>query len=204
MESRDQFPSFQHSLIPISKKKKNNNNNNQRRFSDEQIKQLESIFESETKLEPKKKIQLARELGLQPKQVAIWFQNRRARWKSKQIEQDFKNLRAEYDNLVSQFDSLKQEKDSLVLQLQRLKDLLLSKTNEMKKDKRLDEKEEEEENKYRNIDSKNKTETRFEDRGVLMATTSNYIEDLGQQGYENLDSLSLENWYNRQWLSFWS
>uniref|UniRef100_A0A803R1G5 Homeobox-leucine zipper protein n=1 Tax=Cannabis sativa TaxID=3483 RepID=A0A803R1G5_CANSA len=117
MESRDQFPSFQHSLIPISKKKKNNNNNNQRRFSDEQIKQLESIFESETKLEPKKKIQLARELGLQPKQVAIWFQNRRARWKSKQIEQDFKNLRAEYDNLVSQFDSLKQEKDSLVLQV---------------------------------------------------------------------------------------
>ncbi|KAF4350397.1 hypothetical protein G4B88_030915 [Cannabis sativa] len=66
----------------------------------------------------------------------------------------------------------------------------------MKKDKRLDEKEEEE-NKYRNTNSKNEAETRFEDRGVLMATTSNYIEDLEQQGYENLDSLSLENWQKK-------
>ena len=99
------------------RKKNKNKNNNQRRFSDEQIKLLESIFESETKLEPRKKIQLARELGLQPRQVAIWFQNRRARWKSKQVEQDFRSLRAEYDSLVSQFESLKEEKESLILQV---------------------------------------------------------------------------------------
>ncbi|MED6170981.1 hypothetical protein PIB30_036338 [Stylosanthes scabra] len=58
---------------------------NKRRFSDEQIRLLECIFESESKLEPRKKIQ--------PRQVAIWFQNRRARWKSKRIEQEYRKLK---------------------------------------------------------------------------------------------------------------
>ncbi|KAJ4835908.1 hypothetical protein Tsubulata_006172 [Turnera subulata] len=106
------------------KMKKSISNNNNRRFSDEQIKLLESIFESESKLEPRKKMQVARELGLQPRQVAIWFQNRRARWKSKQIEKDYKTLRANYDNLVSCFESLKNEKQSLLAQLQKLSEMM--------------------------------------------------------------------------------
>ncbi|KAF5442668.1 hypothetical protein F2P56_035301 [Juglans regia] len=97
---------------------------NKKRFSDEQIKSLESIFESDTRLEPRKKVQLARELGLQPRQVAIWFQNRRARWKSKYIEQEYRTLRDNYENLASQFESLKKEKQSLLIQLQNLGDLL--------------------------------------------------------------------------------
>ena len=102
---------------PQTPRKKKNKMKNKRRFSDEQIRLLESIFESETKLEPRKKLQLARELDLQPRQVAIWFQNRRARWKSKQIEQDYRTLMANYDNLASRFESLKKEKQSLVLQV---------------------------------------------------------------------------------------
>ncbi|XP_042504741.1 homeobox-leucine zipper protein ATHB-7-like, partial [Macadamia integrifolia] len=97
---------------------------NKRRFSDEQIKSLETIFESESKLEPWKKLQLARELELQPRQVAIWFQNRRARWKSKQLEHDYSILRSNYDSLASQFESLKKEKQSLLVQLQKLSQLL--------------------------------------------------------------------------------
>lgn len=93
-------------------------NKNKRRFSDEQIRLLESIFESEsTKLEPRKKMQLATELGLQPRQVAIWFQNKRARWKSKQIEHDYAKLRANYDSLASGFESLIKEKESLLLEV---------------------------------------------------------------------------------------
>ncbi|XVE58297.1 hypothetical protein DITRI_Ditri04bG0158900 [Diplodiscus trichospermus] len=109
---------------PQTPRKKKNKMKNKRRFSDEQIRLLESIFESETKLEPRKKLLLARELGLQPRQVAIWFQNRRARWKSKQIEQDYRTLRANYDNLASRFESLKKEKQSLILQMQKLSELL--------------------------------------------------------------------------------
>ncbi|XP_004307928.1 PREDICTED: homeobox-leucine zipper protein ATHB-12-like [Fragaria vesca subsp. vesca] len=107
-----------------AKRKKNNKSQNSRRFSDEQIKLLESIFEADSKLEPRRKVQVARELGLQPRQVAIWFQNRRARWKSKQIEQDFRTLRNEYDLLASKFESLKEEKQSLLIQLEKLNDLM--------------------------------------------------------------------------------
>ncbi|KAK2995888.1 hypothetical protein RJ640_028296 [Escallonia rubra] len=108
-------------LAAPRKKKKNNNN---RRFTDEQLRSLESMFKLETKLEPRKKLQLARELGLQPRQVAIWFQNRRARWKSKQIEQEYRVLKANYDKLNSQFESLKKEKQTLLVQLQKLNDRL--------------------------------------------------------------------------------
>ncbi|ESQ43884.1 hypothetical protein EUTSA_v10006221mg [Eutrema salsugineum] len=101
-------------------KKKMKKSNNQKRFSEEQIKSLEVIFESETRLEPRKKVQLAQELGLQPRQVAIWFQNKRARWKSKQLEKEYSILRANYNNLASQFEIMKKEKQALVSELQRL------------------------------------------------------------------------------------
>lgn len=97
----------------IRKKK----NRNTRRFSDEQIKSLESMFETESRLEPRKKLQLARELGLQPRQVAIWFQNKRARWKSKQLERDYSILRNNYNNLASRFEALKKEKQALLIQV---------------------------------------------------------------------------------------
>ncbi|KAK8587270.1 hypothetical protein V6N13_086264 [Hibiscus sabdariffa] len=93
---------------------------NKQRFSDEQIRLMESIFESETRLEARKKLQVARELGLQPQQVAIWFKNRRARLKSKQMEKDYMRLRDKYDNLASRFESLKKEKQCLISQMEKL------------------------------------------------------------------------------------
>ncbi|CAA7044346.1 unnamed protein product [Microthlaspi erraticum] len=108
----------------MSMKKMKKSKNNQRRFSDEQIKSLEMMFESETRLEPRKKVQLARELGLHPRQVAIWFQNKRARWKSKQLETEFNFLRQNYDDLASQFESLKKDKQALVSELQKLKEAI--------------------------------------------------------------------------------
>jgi homeobox-leucine zipper protein len=79
----------------------------------EQVKTLEKNFELGNKLEPERKMQLARALGLQPRQIAIWFQNRRARWKTKQLEID-------YDLLKRQFDAVKAENNALQTQNQRL------------------------------------------------------------------------------------
>ncbi|KAM3368976.1 hypothetical protein ACQJBY_017093 [Aegilops geniculata] len=96
-----------------------------RRFTEEQIRSLESMFHAHhAKLEPREKAELARELGLQPRQVAIWFQNKRARWRSKQLEHDFAALRADYEALHSRVESLKQEKLALAAQLHELSERL--------------------------------------------------------------------------------
>ncbi|KAJ8574331.1 hypothetical protein K7X08_026136 [Anisodus acutangulus] len=84
-----------------------------RRLNMEQVRTLEKNFELGDKLKPERKIQLARVLGLQPRQVAIWFQNRRARWKTKQLEKD-------YDVLKGEFDAIKAENDALLAQNQEL------------------------------------------------------------------------------------
>ncbi|KAI3467374.1 hypothetical protein Pfo_024037 [Paulownia fortunei] len=95
-----------------------------RRLNIEQVKTLEKNFELGNKLEPERKMQLARALGLQPRQIAIWFQNRRARWKTKQLEKD-------YDLLKRQFEAVKAENDALQAQNQKLHaEILALKTRE--------------------------------------------------------------------------
>ncbi|KAL3733105.1 hypothetical protein ACJRO7_022602 [Eucalyptus globulus] len=101
-----------------------------RRLSANQVKALEKNFEIENKLEPERKARLAEELSLQPRQVAIWFQNRRARWKTKQLERDYGFLKASYDSLKLDFDSLEQEKESLAAELTELKVKLRRETSE--------------------------------------------------------------------------
>ncbi|XAR70096.1 hypothetical protein NMG60_11026848 [Bertholletia excelsa] len=95
----------------------------QRRFTDEQIRFLESMYKTEPRPELQIKHQLADKLGLHPRQVAIWFQNKRARSKSKLMERDYKMLKNSYDKLASKLDLLKEENQSLLLQLKRLKNL---------------------------------------------------------------------------------
>lgn len=95
-----------------------------RRLSVDQVQYLEKSFEEENKLEPERKIQLAKELNLQPRQVAIWFQNRRARCKTKQLEKDYNILNSSYDKLKSEFDCLQKHNDKLKHEVQMLKEKL--------------------------------------------------------------------------------
>ena len=94
-----------------------------RRLSSEQVQFLEKSFEVENKLEPDRKVQLAKELGLQPRQVAIWFQNRRARFKTKQLEKDYGTLKASFDSLKDDYDNLLQENDKLKEEVKKSKKL---------------------------------------------------------------------------------
>uniref|UniRef100_A0A0D3BDK5 Homeobox domain-containing protein n=1 Tax=Brassica oleracea var. oleracea TaxID=109376 RepID=A0A0D3BDK5_BRAOL len=80
-----------------------------------QVRALEKIFELGNKLEPERKMQLGKALGLQPRQIANWFQNRKARLKTKQLERD-------YDTLKKQFDVLKSDNDSLLAHNKKLHD----------------------------------------------------------------------------------
>lgn len=84
-----------------------------RRLTADQVQFLEKSFDLENKLEPERKILLAKDLGLQPRQVAIWFQNRRARWKTKQLEKDYDVLQANYTSLKADCDSLSKVNDKL-------------------------------------------------------------------------------------------
>lgn len=84
-----------------------------RRLTVDQVQFLERNFELENKLEPERKVQLAKELGLQPRQVAIWFQNRRARFKTKQLEKEYDSLKASCNKLKADYDSLLKENENL-------------------------------------------------------------------------------------------
>ncbi|KAL8162134.1 hypothetical protein V2J09_013623 [Rumex salicifolius] len=84
-----------------------------RRLTPDQVVMLEKSFEEENKLEPERKTQLAKKLGLQPRQVAVWFQNRRARWKTKNLERDYDLLKSAYDSLLANYETATMENDKL-------------------------------------------------------------------------------------------
>jgi homeobox-leucine zipper protein len=98
-----------------------------RRLTPEQVQMLERSFEEENKLEPERKTELARRLGMAPRQVAVWFQNRRARWKTKQLETDFDRLKAAYDALAADHQGLLADNDRLRAQVTSLTEKLQGK-----------------------------------------------------------------------------
>lgn len=79
----------------------------------DQVQALEKNFEADNKLDPERKVTLAREVGLRPRQVAVWFQNRRARRKAKQLERDYGELAARHDALMLELDALRRDKEAL-------------------------------------------------------------------------------------------
>jgi len=84
-----------------------------RKLSEEQVNMLEMSFGCEHKLESERKDRLASELGLDPRQVAVWFQNRRARWKNKKLEEEYSKLRNDHETLV--LDKCRLETEVLII-----------------------------------------------------------------------------------------
>ncbi|CAI8588733.1 unnamed protein product [Vicia faba] len=77
-----------------------NEMNKKRKLSEKQMILLEQHFGNEHKLESERKDKLAMELGLDPRQVAVWFQNRRARWKNKKLEEEYTNLKKFHESTM--------------------------------------------------------------------------------------------------------
>ncbi|XP_057722119.1 homeobox-leucine zipper protein HOX11-like [Arachis stenosperma] len=83
------------------------------RLSKEQSAFLEESFKEHTTLNPKQKLALAKQLNLRPRQVEVWFQNRRARTKLKQTEVDCEYLKRCCDTLTEENRRLQKELQEL-------------------------------------------------------------------------------------------
>ncbi|XP_057481191.1 homeobox-leucine zipper protein HAT22-like [Actinidia eriantha] len=74
---------------------------------------LEESFKQHSTLNPKQKQDLARKLNLRPRQVEVWFQNRRARTKLKQTEVDCELLKKCCETLTDENRRLQKEVQDL-------------------------------------------------------------------------------------------
>ncbi|KAF5205397.1 Homeobox-leucine zipper protein, partial [Thalictrum thalictroides] len=79
------------------------------RLSKEQSAFLEESFKEHNTLNPKQKQALSKQLNLRPRQVEVWFQNRRARTKLKQTEVDCEYLKRCCDTLTEENRRLHKE-----------------------------------------------------------------------------------------------
>ncbi|KAM3207155.1 hypothetical protein ACQJBY_062396 [Aegilops geniculata] len=79
------------------------------RLSKDQAAVLEECFKTHSTLNPKQKTALANRLGLRPRQVEVWFQNRRARTKLKQTEVDCEHMKRWCEQLAEQNRRLEKE-----------------------------------------------------------------------------------------------
>ncbi|CAA0832490.1 Homeobox-leucine zipper protein HAT22 [Striga hermonthica] len=83
------------------------------RLSKAQSALLEESFKLHSTLNPKQKQDLAKELKLRPRQVEVWFQNRRARTKLKQTEVDCEFLKKCCETLTDENRRLQKELQEL-------------------------------------------------------------------------------------------
>lgn len=83
------------------------------RLTKEQSALLEESFKQHSTLNPKQKQALARQLNLRPRQVEVWFQNRRARTKLKQTEMDCEFLKKCCETLTDENRRLQKELQDL-------------------------------------------------------------------------------------------
>ncbi|XP_065882259.1 homeobox-leucine zipper protein HDG11 isoform X2 [Euphorbia lathyris] len=69
------------------------------RHTANQIQRLESVFKECPHPDEKQRLQLSRELGLAPRQIKFWFQNRRTQMKAQHERADNSALKAENDKI---------------------------------------------------------------------------------------------------------
>ncbi|URE19707.1 Homeobox-leucine zipper protein [Musa troglodytarum] len=96
-------------MRPANKREEAEGTRRKLRLSEEQLSLLEHSFRAHSTLVHDQKRELAQRLQLQPRQVEVWFQNRRARSKLKQTEEDCESLRKCCQRLTNENRRLKRE-----------------------------------------------------------------------------------------------
>ncbi|KAG6497367.1 homeobox-leucine zipper protein HOX13-like isoform X1 [Zingiber officinale] len=99
-----------------------------RRLRVEQVEALEKKLVAEEKLDPEKKQRLAENLGQQPRQMAVCFQNCRKRSKMKQRKRDFEALKARHDALKLDCDAKRRQNQALISLIRELESKLAEST----------------------------------------------------------------------------
>lgn len=99
-----------------------------KKLTEDQVRLLETSFNANQKLELECKLELARKLGVPPRQVAIWYQNRRARQKVETIEFDYKTIQLQLENVLAEKNRLEQEVRILKDELSEARHMILALT----------------------------------------------------------------------------
>ncbi|XP_007021591.2 PREDICTED: homeobox-leucine zipper protein ATHB-52 [Theobroma cacao] len=105
---------------------------NKKRLNQEQVRLLERSFTANKKLEPELKLHLANQLGVPPRQVAIWYQNKRARWKTQSLELDYNTLQVKLENALSEKRRLEKDVKYLQEELRKAQEMMFAMNNYQK------------------------------------------------------------------------
>ncbi|XP_058221587.1 homeobox-leucine zipper protein ATHB-52 [Rhododendron vialii] len=114
------------SLFNYQSQKQHSSKHHKKRLTKDQVRLLEISFGSNKKLEPERKLQLARDLGIPPRQIAIWYQNKRARWKTQSLELDHSALQLRLEAATAEKKQLEKEVERLREELEKAHKVLVS------------------------------------------------------------------------------
>ncbi|KAA8515206.1 hypothetical protein F0562_018385 [Nyssa sinensis] len=99
---------------------------NKKRLTQDQVRLLETSFNFNNKLDTDRKLQLSQQLGVPPRKIAIWYQNKRARWKNQSLEVDHKSMQLRLETVMADNKRLEREVERLRAELHKAQDMLLS------------------------------------------------------------------------------
>lgn len=95
-----------------------------KRLNQEQVRLLERSFATHKKLEPELKQKLAKQLGVPPRQVAIWYQNKRARWRTQSLEVEYSTVQVKLENALAEKRRLERDVKQLSEELRKAQEML--------------------------------------------------------------------------------
>ncbi|GLU18119.1 hypothetical protein SLE2022_344360 [Rubroshorea leprosula] len=147
-----------------------------KRLTQDQVKLLERSFIPNKKLEPELKLRLASQLGVPPRQVAIWYQNKRARWKTQSLELDYTTLQVKLENAVAEKKRLERHVKHLQEELRRAQEMLYALNSNRRED---------------NINGKNNDYNNYYNKNTLVSCTAitATAEEGGRSGLHEVEEV---------------